>query len=145
MPSVSDIPILPDLSAAAAGMTGNLMPILSEIRQALADYIASGTTKTIDLLAMPFAPGDEAALIQALGGGEVSAELQVLGPSRIWETRFAGVWLVDHGNEAGERLALQVEITDVPDLLRAQPEDMRSALGALDRHLESLSNTEEQP
>ena len=144
MPSLSDIPILPGLPATAAGMTGNLVPIMSEIRQALADYLATGKPKTIDLLSMPFAPGDEAALLQALGGGEVSAELQALGPSRIWETRYSGVWLVDHSNEAGERLALQVEITDVPELLRSQPEDMHSALGALDGHLESLSNTEEQ-
>ena len=145
MPSVSDIPILPDLPAKAARMTGNLIPILNEIRQALADYLATGQPKTIDLLAMPFAPGDEAALLQALGGGEVSAELQALGASRIWETRYAGVWLVDHTNESGERLALQVEITDVPELLRSQPEDMHSALEALDGNLESLSNTEEQP
>ena len=80
-----------------------------------------------------------------MGVGEVSAELRTLGPSRIWETGYAGIWLVDHTNEAGERLALQVEITDVPELLRSQPEDMHSALGALDGHLESLSNTEEQP
>jgi hydrogenase-1 operon protein HyaF len=124
-------------------MTGNLVPILSEIRQALADYLATGSCKTIDLLAMPFGPGDEAGLLQALGSGEVSAELQALGPSRVWETRFAGVWLLDHANEAGERLALQVEITDVPALLRSQPEDIRSALEALDGQLESLSNTEE--
>ena len=144
MPTLRDIPILPDPPAPTPGMTGNLVPILNEIRQALADYLATGSPKTIDLLAMPFGPGDEAGLLQALGSGEVSAELQALGPSRVWETRFAGVWLLDHANEAGERLALQVEITDVPALLRSQPEDIRFALEALDGQLESLSNTEEQ-
>ncbi len=143
MPGLSDIPIAFDSPAGVAGMTGNMIPVVTEIRQALADYLDTGMSKTIDLLAMPFGPGDEAALLAVLGAGEISAELRALGLSRIWETRFAGVWLVDHANEAGERLALQVEITDLPELLRSQPEDMRSALGDLDGQLDSLSNTEE--
>lgn len=143
MASLRATPVTLELRDIPGETTGNLAPLLSEIREALRVYLDAGTPTTIDLLAMPFGPGDEAALLRTLGTGEVSAELQALGCSRIWESRFGGVWLVEHANQLGERMALQVEIADVPVLLRSQPEDMRAALEGLDEHLSSLGNTEE--
>jgi hydrogenase-1 operon protein HyaF len=55
--------------------------------------------------------------------------------SEIWESRFSGVWLVEHRNGLGERIALQVEITPVPGILLAQQEDIAEAASRLEEQL----------
>jgi hydrogenase-1 operon protein HyaF len=140
MTVLSDIPIHESPGPAS---TGNVLPILAQIRYALEKLVSAGESTLIDLRALPFGPGDEAELFGRLGRGEVSAELQALGISRIWETEFPGVWVVDHANPEGERLALHIEIAEFPALLRSQPEDMREALERLDGHLKSLGKDEE--
>lgn len=102
----------------------NTRPLISEIHDALAVFCRSGQQRVIDLAAIPFGPGDEARLFEALGQGEVTALLDSLGESRISETGFAGVWRVEHFNPQGERVAHQIEITDVPAILRSQPQEM---------------------
>jgi hydrogenase-1 operon protein HyaF len=136
-----DIPIHGQYPGPA--LTGNVAPILAEVRYALEKLVNTGESTLIDLRALPFGPGDEEELFRKLGRGEVTAELQALGTSRIWETGFPGVWVVDHANSEGERLSLHVEIAEVPALLRSQPEDMREALDRLQRHLNSLGKDEE--
>ena len=142
MTVLSDIPIHGEYSGPAS--TGNVLPILAEVRYALEKLLRTGESTVIDLRALPFGPGDQDELFRYLGGGEVTAELHALGASRIRETGFTGVWVVDHANSEGERLALHIEIAEVPALLRSQPEDMREALERLQRHLQSLGKHEEQ-
>ena len=79
----------------------NAIPVLHEVLHSLKRLKERGVATTIDLKSIPFGPGDEEALIRFLGCGEVSIELQSLGKSRICETLFPGVWLVDHHNAAG--------------------------------------------
>ena len=76
--------------------TGNLLPLLHEIRHALDQLLGSGEKTVIDLSAMPLSESELQTLIEFLGEGEVKAELDILGGSRIVETRFSGVWLVQH-------------------------------------------------
>lgn len=90
---------------------------------------------TIDLKSIPFGPGDEEELLHHLGCGEVSIELQSLGKSRICETLFPGVWLIDHYNAAGERVALSLEINRVPEIVMSQPEDISDAIIRLEQQL----------
>jgi hydrogenase-1 operon protein HyaF len=142
MPHIDDIPIRAEPLPAES--TGNVLPVLAEVRHALERLLANGESSLIDLGAMPFAPGDREALLEQLGRGEVSAELEALGTSRIWETRYPGVWVVDHTNPEGQRLALHIEVAEFPSLLRSQPEDMREALERLRRHLASLRKDEDQ-
>jgi len=58
-----------------------------------------------------------------------------MGRSRVWETRYPGVWVVEHKNPAGERIALQVEITEIPTILKAQDADIRDGLDNLSETL----------
>ena len=110
---------------------GNALPILNEIRHALDRLTRNGAPTVIDLLSMPFGPGDEERLLSVLGKGEVSAVLDSLGESRAWESRFPGVWLVDHYGPDGQRVAFHIEITDMPQILRAQHEDIAAGLQQL--------------
>ncbi len=114
---------------------GNAMPILHEIRHALKRLSTDGSPCVIDLGAIPFGPGDEARLLALLGRGEVEAVIHALGETRIWESAIPAVWLVDHYNPEGERIALHIEVDRVPSLLRTQPEDFVEATARLDRIL----------
>jgi hydrogenase-1 operon protein HyaF len=129
MSGLSDIPV-----NVEAG-TGNVIPLLHEVRHAL-QRVASGEQGTvIDLRSLPLAPGEEARIEEALGEGEIRAELNALGPSTIRETAFPGVWFVTHRNVENEVVARFIEVCRVPDLLKAPPEDMEDAVRNLTRRL----------
>lgn len=117
--------------SGVAGLTENALPLLHEIRHALRRLADFGESTTIDLRAIPFGPGDEDRLLSELGEGEVSAKLNALGETLIRETRYSGVWLIDHRNPEDERVALQIEITRIPGLLKAQKEDIADSLEQL--------------
>lgn len=110
----------------------NALPVLHEIRHALRRLVESGEPTLIDLRALPFGPADEDQLLEALGRGEVEVTIDALGPTRVWETRYAGVWVLDHLNEDNQRIALTIEVTRIPDILPSQPADIEQALGKLE-------------
>lgn len=115
-----------------AGMTHNTLPLMNEVSHALKRLLRTGESTIIDLRAIPFGPGDEKRLMALLGEGEVNARLDTLGKTTVTETRFSGVWLVDHYNGENERIAFQIEVIEIPELLRAQTDDMYQSLGLLD-------------
>ena len=84
-----------DIPVAVTGeFTGNVTPLLHEVRHALAALLESDEQTVIDLRAMPLAPGEEARIEAALDQGEVRVELNALGRSDIVETQYPGVWLI---------------------------------------------------
>jgi hydrogenase-1 operon protein HyaF len=117
----------------------NAIPILHQIRHALSRLADTGESTTIDLRAIPFGPGDEELLVEILGDGEVEATVNALGPTRIRETEFAGVWILDYRDEADERIAFQIEVTVLPSILRSQTEDIADAADQLAKRLEGLA------
>ena len=130
---------------SAGNLTRNALPLLHEIRHALARLVGEGESTVIDLLSIPFGPGDEAELLGALGTGEVTAQLQALGESRITETSYPGVWVIDHYNANGQRIAYQIEVTQVPQILAAQPADVADGLQRLEAALAELAEPESRP
>jgi hydrogenase-1 operon protein HyaF len=116
---------------AGSELTRNVEPLLHEIRHALQTFLDTGETSIIDLRSIPLAPGEEDSIINTLGQGEVQALLDVLGPSEIYETKYAGVWIVTHYNDDDNIISRFVEITDSPDVLKSQREDVVDALNAL--------------
>jgi hydrogenase-1 operon protein HyaF len=118
----------------------NAIPILHEIHHALKRFSSEGEPWCIDLHALPFGPGDEEALLRLLGRGEISLTLDSLGKSHIWETAFSGVWVVDHCNAEGERVALQIEIGQIPKIVLSQHEDIVDAIGRLEKQLNEKSS-----
>ena len=120
-------------------LTWNVQPILHEIRYALTKLIETGETRMIDLRSIPLAPGEEQTIIDTLCCGEVHAKLNALGPSEIYETRFAGVWLITHYNEDNNVIGRFIEITRIPDILQSQNEDMAIALNELEKELDEWS------
>jgi hydrogenase-1 operon protein HyaF len=138
MTRLEDIPVTLEQGAT----WHNALPILHQIRHALERLAASGERSVIDLRSLPFGPGDEERLLGFLGTGEVTATVDALGPTRIRETGFAGVWLVEYQDAEGSRIGLQIEVTDAPSLLRSPPEDV---VEAGERLAERLRQADESP
>jgi hydrogenase-1 operon protein HyaF len=135
MTGLSSIPVQVETPHATPAQHGNAIPILHEVRHALARLIERGEPTQIDLNAIPFGPGDEERLTALLGSGEVEASIRALGPTYVRETAIPGVWLVDYYNDEGQRLALHLEIAIIPEILRVQPEDLSTAAAVLDARL----------
>lgn len=116
-------------------LTHNVVPLLHEIRHGLARLLESNAATTIDLRGIPMAPGEEDRIVGELGQGEVQARMSALGPSDIVETRFPGVWLVTHYNSENEVIGKFIEVCDMPQILKAQTEDIREGLAQLTAQL----------
>ena len=129
----------PPACAPASVATGNLIPLLHEIRHALARQLENGETHILDLGAIPMSPDELQRLLELLGEGEVHATLDARGRSDIVETRFPGVWLVTHQNDDDVVIGRFIEVCQVPDILKSQAWDADAALGRLD---ELLSHAE---
>jgi hydrogenase-1 operon protein HyaF len=128
------IPIHTDGHVCEQG-TGNVLPLLHEIKHALQRLVEQGREDVIDLGSIPMTSGDEQVLETFLGQGEVKASLDALGKSEIHETRFSGVWWIVHYNENDERIGHFIEITNMPKILKSQAEDMQAALIELNEQL----------
>ena len=120
---------------AGVYLTRNVEPLLHEIRHAVTRWLDSGEATSIDLRGIPMAPGEEQRIIDTLGTGEVQASMTALGPSEIVETRFPGVWRVTHYNSENEVIGKFIEICDMPQVLKAQTEDIREGLAQLTAQL----------
>lgn len=140
MSESASIPASPGLIENTLGAWGNCLPILHELRHGLKRLARSGETTQIDLSSIPFAPGDEQRLLEILGEGEVEANVDALGPTRVWESGIHGIWLVDYRNIDGQRLALHIEIATVPNILRTQPQDIKDAIDKLEALVETASD-----
>lgn len=126
---------------SAPSRLGNFLPLLHELRHALSQLQASGTTTTIDLAAMPFGPGDREALLAFLGQGEVEASVEALGKTQVRESRFPGLWLISYFAPDGAEIGLQLEITQMPRLLVTPEDDIRDGLKAFDVLLKDFAAT----
>jgi hydrogenase-1 operon protein HyaF len=118
--------------------TGNVPPLLHEIRHALRKLLDTGEATTIDLRGLPMAAGEQEQLIRFLGKGEINAQLNALGKSEIYETSFPGIWLITHYNTDEKIMGKFIEITRIPAILEAQTNDMEDALAELQMKLDEL-------
>lgn len=117
--------------------TGNVPPLLHEIRHAL-ERLARGEPGTvIDLRSLPLAPGEEERIDAILGRGEVRAELDVLGKIVVQETAYPGAWLVTHRNVDDAIVAKFIEVTRMPDILMSQQQDIERGISQLERKLQA--------
>ena len=129
-----DIPV-----TVTAEFTGNVTPLLHQIRHALSALLENGEQTIIDLRSMPLAPGEEAHIETALGQGEVRVELNALGRSDIIETQYPGVWMITHRNTDDTILGKYIEIALIPDILQAQQGDIQAGLEQLGETLKTTS------
>lgn len=136
MNQLKGIPIA--VEGVAPGMAlshGNALPLLHEIAILLDDLVATGKSASIDLRSLPMLPDDYETLRAALGEGEVSATVNALGPTQVYETAVHGVWWITHRNAAGDVIAEFIEVTCSPGILTTHPADARAAAAMLHSRL----------
>jgi hydrogenase-1 operon protein HyaF len=131
MSSLNTIPVTTEVA------TGNVEPLLHEIRHALKRLVSGEEGTTIDLKSLPLAPGEDERIETTLGTGEVRAEVDALGPTLIQETSYPGVWLITHKTADNAVVARFIEVTYIPELLRSQPEDIDAGIDRLENELRS--------
>lgn len=129
MSSLDTIPVATEVA------TGNVEPLLHEIRHALKRLASGGEGTTIDLTRLPLAPSEEERIEETLGTGEVRAQVDALGPTLIQETSYPGVWLITHKNVDDVVVARFIEVTRIPELLRSQPADIDAGIDRLEDEL----------
>ena len=113
------------------GLTGNATAVLHEVAELLAALAERGETGIIDLGGMPLSSTHKAWLAAKLGQGEVQMTLNLDGASEVRETAFHGVWWLVHHNEKGVLTGEFIEISSVPELVSAHPDDIRQAADKL--------------
>jgi len=123
------------IPVSAEVATGNVEPLLHEIRHALKRLVKGEEGAVIDLKRLPLAPGEEERIEATLGLGEVRAEVDALGPTLIQETSYPGVWLVTHRNADELVVARFIEVTYLPELLKSQRADIESGINKLESEL----------
>jgi hydrogenase-1 operon protein HyaF len=142
--SLEAIPVVVVNTAAVnsdsdAGLSGNAPVLLREIAELARRLLDSGESSAIDLRALPLTPADLDWLHETLGQGQVLATLQAEGESTLTETVCPGVWWVTHHNENGAVASEFIEVTFVPELLKAHPDDVAIGLEHLDLLISDLS------
>ncbi len=120
------------------GGNGNARAVLREIEALLQKLVEEGEESSIDLSGLPLTPEDYDLLEEALGEGEVVAEVHSLGPTRIHETGIPGVWWVTHYNSDDEVLAEFIEVAWCPEILLTPEDDVKDGLEALRARLFEL-------
>lgn len=123
--SLDAIPIhVINAPSAEPGLTGNAPPLLRELVERVRRLLETGEPSAIDLSALPLTPADLDWLRERLGNGEISVTLQASGESTLDETACPGVWWVTHHNEQGAVTSQFIEVTFVPELVKAHPQDV---------------------
>ena len=122
--------------APASPFHGNVRPILNEVMHAIDRLLESDKPTTIDLAGLPFGPGELEHLEATLGTGELAAELDALGTSRIRETAYPGVWWLEHRNAFDEVVGRYLEITRTPEILSSQDADIIAGRARLEDQFE---------
>ncbi len=125
-----------NINPAGNWQYGNVQPILNEVAHAIDRLLEQAEPTVIDLASLPFAPGELDQLEDLLGEGELSAELNALGTSRIRETAYPGVWWLEHRNAVGEVVGRYIEITRTPDILMSQDADILAGRARLGEQLD---------
>lgn len=135
MTSLHEIDVRAEGRVVEGDSTHNLLPVLHQLQHALRLLCDRRESTIIDLTAMPFGPGEEAQLRGTLGCGEATASVNAIGVTEIRETAFSGIWLVEHRSPEDARVALHIEVAEVPFLLRTPQEDLEAASRRLQARL----------
>jgi hydrogenase-1 operon protein HyaF len=120
-----------EIGVQVEAMHGNVLPILNEVMHALDRLLEDDVPTIIDLAGLPFAPGELDKLEATLGTGELVANLDALGTSRIRETAYPGVWWIEHRNVHDEVVGRYLEVTRQPEILSSQDADIMAGRARL--------------
>lgn len=110
--------------------------VMLEVQVLLDEFVRSGQSGAIDLRQIPMmGPEIYQFLKQSLSAGEVSATIKGVSRTEVHETAFPGVWWVTHRNQKDDIITELIEVTEIPEILRSQREDILHGLKSLGERL----------
>ncbi|MCX7093424.1 MAG: hydrogenase expression/formation protein [Methylobacter sp.] len=113
----------------------NAPPLLAELNAKIADYRPGGEAHTINLSLLPQTEQDLAFLAQRLGDGTVTILSRGYGNCRITATGTRYVWWVQYFNSEDTLILNTLEVSDVPSVACASPEDIADSCERLEEIL----------
>ncbi|MDD2724420.1 MAG: hydrogenase expression/formation protein [Methylovulum sp.] len=102
----------------------NAPPLLAELNAKIARYQPGDEAHTINLSLLPQTEQDLAFLAQRLGTGNVTILSRGYGTNRITATGIKYVWWVQYFNSQDTLILNTLEVSDVPSVACASPEDI---------------------
>lgn len=133
----------PDAQAAAALRPETLPdevmnggPILTELADHLARHRPGDPAHVINLTLLPLSPEDLEFLDARLGSGPVQVLSRGYGDCHVLSTGIPGIWQVRYYNSTEKLILNTLEVTDVPVVACAAPEDIQASAARLRDMLE---------
>jgi hydrogenase-1 operon protein HyaF len=105
----------------------NAPPLLAELNAKIAGYRSGGEAHVINLSLLPQTEQDLAFLEQRLGKGSVTILSRGYGNCRITATGTRLVWGVQYFNSQDTLILNTLEVSDVPSVACASPEDIEDS------------------
>lgn len=102
----------------------NAAPILTELQEHVAAWQPGKAAYVINLTLLPLSDGDNRFLDEILGTGPVQTLSRGYGNCNISSTAYPGIWWVRYSNSMGRQILNTLEVTDVPEVVRAAQEDL---------------------
>ncbi len=115
----------------------NAPAILTEIADRVANREPGDETHVINLTLLPVSDEDLLFLDETLGKGPVDILARGYGRCIISATRVRDVWWVRYANSMAKLILNSIEITELPHVVEAAPEDVRDSGKRLAQLLEA--------
>lgn len=126
-----------DIAAEGVGSElANALPILVELQSQHEQYMDGGTPHSINLTLLPLSEPELEFIDQRLGRGPVDILSRAYGKCEVISTQSAGIWWVRYYNSMGVLILNTLEVVDVPDVVKAAPEDLVDSAARLKEILE---------
>lgn len=114
----------------------NALPLLVELRSHCETYERDGTPHSLNLSLLPLSEAELEFLDERLGRGPVDLLSRSYGKCQVISTKTPNVWWVRYYNSMGILILNSLEVVDVPEVVKAAPEDLRDSATRLDDILE---------
>lgn len=114
----------------------NAPPLLAELQDKLEGWTPSAEPHVINLTLLPQTDEDLAYLDERLGRGQVTILSRGYGNCRITSTGVRNVWWVQYYNSNEGLILNTLEVSDIPDVACAAPEDIEASAQRLGEILE---------
>lgn len=101
--------------------------VWNELKQALRTLRLTGETYTMYVETSGLTQGEQVALLESLGRGDVTVTFaETDQPVEWYETQIKGIWIGTFKNGRDESILYTVEVCRYPTLAQAYDEDMES-------------------
>lgn len=118
----------------------NAPAVLTEIVAKAKTFKPGDAAHVINLTLLPMSPQDLDCLMQTLGAGAVTILSRGYGNCRITSTRLPHVWWVQYFNSMDTLILNTIEVSDVPEVALASPEDYEDSIERLGEWLQVMQS-----